>query len=115
MQKNRKKIIQQPAKRVKNVSACCRLGKAEARARFAPLIESLAANGGTVEITDYGKVAAVMLGYKDYMLLQAQARVPLKPQRRLCGSGKVPGDSNETLDGISDMIIDSVNKTIAQL
>lgn len=94
----------------KNVLAC-RLGKAQARARFAPLVESLAVNGGTVEITDYGKTAAVMLGYKDYILLSSQARVPLKPKIKLCGSGKVPGDANETLDGVSDLIMDSVNKT----
>lgn len=114
MQTIEKKNIQQHSSRLKNVSTY-RLGKAEARTKFAPLVESLAANGGTVEITDYGTVAAVMLGYKDYMLLLAQARAPLKPKIQLRGSAKLVGDLEAATKDVSRLIIQSVKKTAAQL
>jgi prevent-host-death family protein len=92
-----------------------KLGKAQARERFAPLVESLAANGGVVEITDYGKASAVLLSYKDYMSLVSQASVSLKPSRQLRGSGILLGDLEETGKEISKLITGSLKKTIAEL
>lgn len=114
MPKILKKNIRQHSVRVKNVSTY-RLGKAEARAKFAPLVESLAVDGGTIEITDYGKIAAVMLGYKDYTLLLAKAQLPLKAKMQLRGSAELVDDFEEASKEISKLIIDSVNKTAAQL
>jgi prevent-host-death family protein len=50
-----------------------RLGKSEARAQFLPLVESVAAGGAPIEITDRGKVAAVLLGHQEYLRLLALA------------------------------------------
>lgn len=92
-----------------------KLGKAQAREQFSPLVEALATNGGTVEITDYGKMAAVMLGYKDYMLLLARAGIPVKPKRQLRGSMILLGDLEEASKEISKLIWDSVEKTASEL
>ncbi|MCA0312500.1 MAG: type II toxin-antitoxin system Phd/YefM family antitoxin [Candidatus Melainabacteria bacterium] len=43
-----------------------RIGKAQARDELATLIEAVNTGDGAVEITDYGKVAAVLLSVKDY-------------------------------------------------
>jgi PHD/YefM family antitoxin component YafN of YafNO toxin-antitoxin module len=112
--KNKKNSLppfSQPSKR----RATFRLGKAQARQNFAPLIEPLATVGGTVEITDYGKVAAVMLGYKDYALLLAQASAPIKSKMQLRGSAQLIGDLEEATKEISQSIVDSIEKTAAQL
>lgn len=41
-----------------------KLGKAQVKEQFAPIVESLCTDGGVVEVTDYGKVAAAILSYK---------------------------------------------------
>lgn len=92
-----------------------KLGKAQAREQFSPLVESLAANGGVVEITDYGKAAAVLLGYGDYLSLVTQASISLKPSRALKGSGVLLGNLEETDKEITKMITGSIKKTIAEL
>jgi len=91
------------------------IGKAQARQQFSPLVESLATSGGTVEITDYGKVAAVMLGYKDYISLLAKAGEPLKPKNQLRGSMVLVGDLEEATKEISKLMLESVAKTAAEL
>jgi prevent-host-death family protein len=42
-----------------------RVGKAQAREEFSTLIESVAKGGGAVEITDYGKVSAVLVSEEE--------------------------------------------------
>jgi prevent-host-death family protein len=91
-----------------------KFGKAQAREQFSPLVESLAAKGGVVEITDYGKTAAVLLGYKDYLCLMAQAAVSAKPLRQLRGSGVLVADLEDIGKKISKTITDSVASTIAK-
>jgi hypothetical protein len=92
-----------------------KIGKAQAREQFAPLIESLSTNGGVVEVTDYGKVAAVMLGYKDYLWLVAQAREPFKPKRQLAGLGVLAGDLEQASSEIAESILAAVQKSIKEL
>lgn len=58
-----------------------RVGKAQAREEFSTLIESVACGAGAVEITDYGKVAAVLLSEKEYEWLLACARKNTQPKR----------------------------------
>jgi hypothetical protein len=87
-----------------------KLGKAQAREQFAPLVEGLSAVGGIVEVTDYGKVVAVMLSYKDYLWLLAQANEPFKPRRQLAGSAMLVGD----LDGASNEITASIFESLAK-
>ena len=58
-----------------------RVGKAQAREEFSTLIESVASGAGAVEITDYGKVAAVLLSEKEYEWLLACAKKNTQPKR----------------------------------
>lgn len=92
-----------------------RLGKAQAREQFAPLVEALSTAGGVVEVTDYGKVAAVMLGYKDYLWLLAQAQDPFKPKRQLAGSAVLVGELEKASQQISDSVLESIQKSAREL
>ncbi|MBP7862562.1 type II toxin-antitoxin system Phd/YefM family antitoxin [bacterium] len=58
-----------------------RIGKAQARDEFSTLIESVASGAGPVEITDYGKVAAVLLSEKEYEWLVACAKKSDQPRK----------------------------------
>ncbi|MCC7531515.1 MAG: hypothetical protein IT342_23635 [Candidatus Melainabacteria bacterium] len=92
-----------------------KLGKAQAREQFAPLVESLSKGGGVIEVTDYGRVAAVMLGYKDYLWLLAQAKEPYKPKRQLCGSGVLVGALEKSSKEVTGSIFESLAKTASEL
>ena len=97
------------------VSPRKKLGKAQAREQFAPLVEALASSGGVVEVTDYGKVAAVMLNYKDYLWLVAQAKESFKPKRQLAGSAVLAGDLEKASKQISDSVSESLSKSQREL
>jgi len=92
-----------------------KLGKTQAREQFAPLVESLSEIGGVVEVTDYGKVAAVMLGYKDYLWLLAQSNQPFKPKRQLAGSAVLVGDLEEASNKITQSVLDSIARSTKEL
>jgi len=92
-----------------------KLGKAQARAQFAPLVEALSTNGGVVEVTDYGKVAVVMLSYKDYLWLLAQAHEPFKPKRQLAGSAFIVGDLKKASQDITETVLGSIQKSAPEL
>jgi hypothetical protein len=91
------------------------LGKAQAREQFAPIVESLSKLGGVVEITDYGKVAAVILSYRDYLHLLAQANEPFKPKRKLAGSAVLAGDLEASSQEITAAISKSLRKSAREL
>jgi hypothetical protein len=92
-----------------------KLGKAQAREQFAPLIETLSAVGGVVEVTDYGKVAAVMMSYRDYLWLLAQANEPFKPKRPLAGSAVLVGDLEIANQQITESVLQSLARTAREL
>ena len=92
-----------------------KLGKSRAREQFAPLVKSLAAGGGVVEVTDYGKIAAVMLGYSDYLQLLAKSQEPFKPKHRLAGSAKLVGNLEKAGREISQSILKSVEESAHKL
>ncbi len=92
-----------------------KLGKTQAREQFAPLVESLSKVGGVVEVTDYGKVAAVMLGYKDYLWLLAQSNQPFKPSRQLAGSATLVGDLEKASSEITESVLDSITRSAKEL
>jgi hypothetical protein len=92
-----------------------KLGKAQVREQFAPIVESLSSGGGVVEITDYGKVAAVMLSYKDYLLLVAQAHESFKPKRQLAGSAVLIGELEAASEQITDSVSESLKKSAHEL
>jgi len=92
-----------------------KLGKAQAREQFAPLVETLSTVGGVVEVTDYGKVAAVMMSYKDYLWLLAQANEPFKPKRELAGSAVLAGELTKGSQQIRESIVDSLTRSAREL
>jgi hypothetical protein len=92
-----------------------KLGKAQAREQFAPLVKKLSTVGGVVEITDYGKVAAVMLSYRDYLWLLAQAKEPFKPKRQLAGSAVLVGDLEAASQQMTASALESLNKSAREL
>jgi prevent-host-death family protein len=58
-----------------------RVGKAQAREEFSTLVEAVASGAGAIQITDYGKVAAVLLSEKEYEWLCACAEKNAHPKR----------------------------------
>ena len=92
-----------------------KLGKSQAREQFAPLVQALSTTGGVVEVTDYGKVAAVMLGYKDYLWLIAQAQEPFNPKRQLAGSAELVGDLEKAATDVTESVLTSIAKSSSQL
>ncbi len=92
-----------------------RVGKAQAREQFAPLVESLATVGGVIEVTDDGRVAAVMMSYKDYLFLLAQANEPFKPKRQLAGSAVLAGKLELTSNELTNFVLESLAETAAEL
>lgn len=58
-----------------------KVGKAKAREEFSALVEAVAGGAGAIGITDYGKVAAVLLSEKEYEWLCACAQKGLQPKR----------------------------------
>ena len=92
-----------------------KFGKAQARDQFGPIVESLSTGDGIVEVTDYGKVAAVMMSYKHYLWLVARANMPITPKVKLAGSAKLAGDLETASQEINDSILNSLNKTAREL
>jgi hypothetical protein len=113
MKKNRKQTREKPFSQTKNVSTY-RLTKAQIRQTFASLVDSLATNGGTIEITGHGKVVTVMPSYKDYILL-AQGPVPLKRKMQLRGSTGFVDDLEAASKYVSKLITESFKETAAEL
>lgn len=92
------------------MKALKKIGKAQAREQFAPLVEALASGGGVVEVTDYGKVVAVMLGYKEFLRLLAHASERFEPERQLAGSAVLAGDLEQASREIVGSVLDSIEK-----
>lgn len=62
-----------------------RIGKAQAREEFSTLIEKVSQGSGPIEITDYGKVTAIILSEKEYEWLKACAKKTSHPRREARG------------------------------
>ncbi len=92
-----------------------RLGKAQAREQFAPLIERLLKYGGVIEVTDYGKVAAVMLSYKDYLYLLARAGESFEPKRQLAGSAVLVGELESGSNEIAALVFESLANSAREI
>ena len=87
-----------------------RLGKAQARAAFLPLVESVMAGSGTVEITVRGKIAAVIVSYEDYQRLLANSKA-LEPKRSPVGAWSLAGDLEQGSAEIAQRIRRSVDES----
>ena len=91
------------------------LGKAEARKQFLPIVDSVAQGVGPVEITDYGKVVAVLLSKYDFDWMRAQTLNKSKPRRPLCGLGQLIGNLEEGSKEINQSFQTSLEKTTNNL
>ena len=94
-----------------------RLGKAQARAELSNLIEAVNAGSGSVEITDYGKVAAVLISQKEYEWLCACAKKNALPRKDAYGIITL-SDENALDDAAKQLSADfasSLAKTSSEL
>ncbi len=62
-----------------------RIGKSQAREEFATLIEKVSKGSGPIEITDYGKVTAIILSEKEYEWLKSCAKRSSQTRREARG------------------------------
>lgn len=94
-----------------------RIGKAQARDELSTLIESVNSGAGPVEITDYGKVAAVLLSEKEYEWLCACAKKNATPKRDARGIIVLSDDSalEDSSKQIAADFDDSIDKTASEL
>lgn len=92
-----------------------KLGKAQAREQFAPIVETLTREGGIVEVTDYGKVAAVIMSHKHYLWLLSRANEPLVPSRKLAGSAVLNGDLETASKNIGESVLESIRRSASEL
>lgn len=94
-----------------------RIGKAQAREEFSTLIKAVAEGCGAVEITDYGKVAAVLLSEKEYEWLCACAKRNVEPLRDPRGFFILSNDLalEEASREISADFDNSIKRTASQL
>lgn len=94
-----------------------RIGKAQARDELSALIKAVASRAGAVEITDHGKVAAVLLSAKEYDWLCACASKNANPKRDALGI-IVLSDDSAFDDAAKHLIADldaSIKKTASEL
>lgn len=94
-----------------------RIGKAQAREEFSTLIETVANGAGAIEITDYGKVAAVLLSEKEYEWLCACAKKSAQPRRDPRGFFVLSDDLalEEASRQIAKDFENSIKKTASEL
>lgn len=92
-----------------------RIGKAQAREEFSSLVEAVAGGAGPVEITDYGKVAAVLLSEKEYEWLCACAKKNTQPKRDLRGFIVFSDDLAELSKQVAADFEKSINNTTSEL
>ena len=89
-----------------------RIGKAQARDELSTLIEAVNNGAGPVEITDYGKVAAVLLSEKEYEWLCACAKRNATPKRDARGIIELSDDS--AMEGASKQLAADFDESIAK-
>ncbi len=61
-----------------------KIGKAKAREEFSYLVEQVSKGGGIVEITDYGKTAAILISEEEYKWL-CSSKKSTEPKRNARG------------------------------
>ncbi|HEY9753978.1 MAG TPA: type II toxin-antitoxin system prevent-host-death family antitoxin [Oculatellaceae cyanobacterium] len=93
------------------------IGKAQARDEFSTLIEAVNSGAGAVKITDYGKVAAVLLSEKEYEWLCACARKNETPKRD--PRGLIVLRDDQALEDASRQVVSdfetSISRTASEL
>ena len=70
-------------------------GKSEAREQFLPLVDAVSSGAGPVEITERGRVVAVLISKTEYDWMAEYTKHKPQPARTLCGLGELVGDLEE--------------------
>lgn len=93
-----------------------KLGKAKAREEFSYLVEYVSKGGGPVEITDYGKTAAILICEEEYKWLCAN-QVKNKPRRSARGVIQIrnEGDLEKAHAEVLEDFERSLNETASKL
>ena len=91
------------------------MGKAEARELFSPLVEAVSSGAGAVEITDYGKVKAVLISENEYRWLKAAAEKNTTAKRRAWGLLKFDEDLESLSKQVAADFEASIKKTASEL
>jgi hypothetical protein len=89
-----------------------RIGKAQARDELSTLIESVNNGAGAVEITDYGKVAAILLSEKEYEWLCACAKKNGTPQKN--ARGIIVLSDEKAVEDAAKQLADEFNASITK-
>jgi prevent-host-death family protein len=98
-----------------NIEMIKKLGKAEVRQEFAPLVDSVANGGNPVEISDYGKVVAVLISANEYRWLLSQTKKMSKPKKDLCGAIIIHDDLEMLSKKVNADFEKSISKTASKL
>lgn len=91
------------------------LGKSEAREQFLPLVDLVASGSGPVEITDYGKVVAVLISKREYEWLSSTIRQKPQPKRSLAGSAVLLCDLEKASREMAADLQASIERTAGEL
>lgn len=94
-----------------------RVGKAQARDELSALIEAVSTGAGPVEITDCGKVVAVLVSEKEYEWLCACVQNAAIPKRDACGVISL-SDDNALGNAARQLVADfdaSIAKTASEM
>lgn len=91
------------------------LGKSEARMQFLPLVDAVSQGAGPIEITDYGKVVAVLIGKHDFDWLLAHTKDKPSPTRVLRGLGRLMCDLEDGSKEITESLQSSLKRTAKEL
>jgi PHD/YefM family antitoxin component YafN of YafNO toxin-antitoxin module len=90
-----------------------RIGKAQARKDFLPLVSSLKSSHQTIEITEHGRSVAVLLDYITYQDLISKSTNGLQSFDRvqsLKGSVKILGDLEQARKEINEEFRKSIER-----
>jgi len=101
--------------RLSELETARKLGKSEARQEFGPLVESVAAGEGAVEISDYGKVVAVVISANEYRWLLSQTKKDSRPKKSLRGAFIIHDDLEVLSEKIRADFKESINRTASEL
>ena len=107
-----------PSNKGDKISTRRRIGKAQARDQLPTLVNAVAKGSGAIEITEYGRVVAMLIDPKEYAWLLAKSQIEPTIKLRLCGSAVLLGDLADLEDAseqISNSITASINKTASEL
>lgn len=108
-------VSEKRSKAIRHSSIKRTLGKSEAREQFLPIVDAVAKGAGPFEISDHGRVVAVLLSKQEYDWMLAHTKEKVLPKKSLRGSIIVLGDLEEGSKQIAAEFQASLEKTASEL